>query len=368
MSPTGARPSTGVGEDGAVSAAIPSQIPHGRTARRLEWAHLPPAVRSEIEQHCGSPVVSAASQGGGFTPGFASVLTCADGSRHFVKAASTAAQRPFAASYREEARKLRALPDTIPAPHLLWTIDADWVVLGLEYVEARAPRRPWRIGELNACLDALESLADLLTPCPPGLGLDPITDEMATWPAFWDHVNATRDLPHGDEAAALAADFAGSVAGQTLVHTDVRDDNVLLAKDGRTLFCDWNWPTIGADWLDSLFTLIGPRGDGLDVDGGDRRAAPAARRTPGTPRSGAGRHLRLLPALGRRARAADLAVRPRHPTLAGRGRLGLALRTPGLAGVTAPRAVADLGLPTLNEFRRTESRRILAGAARRLGS
>jgi len=64
----------------------------------------------------------------------------------------------------------------------------------------------------------------------------------------------------------LAADFAGSVAGETLVHTDVRDDNVLLATDGRTLFCDWNWPTVGADWLDSLFMLIGPRGDGLDVE------------------------------------------------------------------------------------------------------
>src|SRR5207342_2513586 len=127
-----------VSEDGAVSAAIPNPIPYGRTARRLEWPHLPPAVRSEIEQRCGSPVVTAESQGGGFTPGFASVLTCEDGSRHFVKAASTAAQRSFAASYREEARKLQALPDTIPAPRLLWTIDAEWVVLGLEYVEARA--------------------------------------------------------------------------------------------------------------------------------------------------------------------------------------------------------------------------------------
>jgi hypothetical protein len=254
-----------VREDGAVSTAIPSPIPHGRTARRLEWAHLPPAVRGEIEQRCGSPVVSAESQGGGFTPGFASVLTCADGSRHFVKAASAVAQRTFAASYREEARKLQALPDTIPAPRLLWTIDADWVVLGLEYVEARAPRRPWRTDELDACLDVLESMADLLTPPPPDLDLDPITDELAAWPAFWDHVNATRDLPHGDEAAELAAGFADAVAGRTLVHTDVRDDNVLLAADGRTLLCDWNWPTVGADWLDSLFLLIGPRGDGLDV-------------------------------------------------------------------------------------------------------
>jgi hypothetical protein len=49
------------------------------------------------------------------------------------------------------------------------------------------------------------------------------------------------------------------------VHTDVRDDNILLTSDGRALLCDWNWPMVGAAWLDSLFLLIGPRGDGLDV-------------------------------------------------------------------------------------------------------
>jgi hypothetical protein len=249
-----------------VTPAIPTTIPHGRTARRLEWAHLPRPVRARIEEHCGSPVTRAVSQGGGFTPGFASVLTCEDGSRHFVKAASTAAQRMFAASYREEARKLRALPDGIPAPRLLWSEDDDWVVLGLEYVEARAPRRPWRKADLDACLDALETVATVLTPVPPDLDLDPFADDLGTWPAFWDHVRATRDLPHADEAAALAAGFAEVVGGETLVHTDVRDDNVLLTTDGRALFCDWNWPCAGADWLDSLVMLIGPRGDGLDVE------------------------------------------------------------------------------------------------------
>jgi Phosphotransferase enzyme family len=253
-------------EDVAVSPAIPTTIPHGRTARRLEWPHLPPPVRAAIEHRCGSPVVAAESQGAGFTPGFASVLTCEDGSRHFVKAASTAAQRMFATSYREEARKLRALPDTIPAPRLLWDIDGDWVVLGLEYVEARAPRRPWRPEDLDTCLDALEQLADRLTPVPPGLELDSVADELAEWPSFWDHVRATRELPHADEAAELAASFAEVVGGETLVHTDVRDDNVLLTPDGRALFCDWNWPIVGASWLDSVFMLIGPRGDGLDVE------------------------------------------------------------------------------------------------------
>ncbi len=245
---------------------MPSPIPHGRTARRLEWPHLPPSVRGDIEERCGSPVVEAISQGGGFTPGFASVLVCPDGSRHFVKAASTTAQRVFAESYREEARKVRALPETVPAPRLLWLDEGDWVVLGLEYVEARAPRRPWRADELGLCLDAAEQVADLLTPVPEGLELDGIETEFADWPALWDTVRDRDERPHADGAAALAATYAEVTGGETLVHTDLRDDNVLLTPDGRALFCDWNWPVLGAPWLDSLILLISPRGDGVDVE------------------------------------------------------------------------------------------------------
>lgn len=249
-----------------MTRAIPSPVPRGRTARRLEWAHLPPQVRSRIEERCGSRVVEAVSQGGGFTPGFASVLTCADGSRHFVKAASTAAQRAFAESYREEGRMLQALPTAVPAPRLLWSEDGDWVILGLEYVDARPPRRPWRMDELDQCLDALELVAELLTPAPPELGLEDIETAFAAWPAFWDGVRAQRDLPHADEAAGLAAGFADVAGGDTLVHTDVRDDNVLLTTDRGALFCDWNWPVAGAPWVDSLLLLMGPRGDGFDVE------------------------------------------------------------------------------------------------------
>ena len=247
---------------------IPTTIPHGRTARRLEWAHLPPHVRRLVEVRCGSPVAAAASQGAGFTPGFASVLTCEDGTRHFVKAASTKAQRMFAESYREEARKLVALPPSTPAPRLEWLHDADdWVVLGLEHVDARSPRRPWRPAELDRTLEMLTTAATVLTPVPDTLELDTFADEFADWPGHWEHVRATRPgLAHLDEAAALAARFREACAGDSVVHTDVRDDNVLLCADGRTLLCDWNWPVRGAAWLDSLFILIGPRGDGLDVE------------------------------------------------------------------------------------------------------
>ncbi len=251
---------------------LPTTIPHGRTARRLEWQHLPPAIRALIERRCGAPVVEAVSQGGGFTAGFASVLVCADGSRHFVKAASAKAQRLHAEAYREEARKLTALPAAAPAPRLLWLYDAeDWVVLGVEHVAARAPYRPWRQGDLDRCLAAVEVVAETLTPPPPELGLAPIATEWADWPAYWDRLRATPpDLPgfaaHVDEAATLAARFPDVSVGATVVHTDIRDDNLLLAADGRTLLCDWNWPVVGAAWLDTVLLMIGPRGDGLDVE------------------------------------------------------------------------------------------------------
>ena len=244
----------------------PTTIPHGGTARRLEWPHLPPHVRALVERRCGSPVVEAVSQGAGFTPGFASVLTCADGSRHFVKAASARAQRMFAEAYREEARKLAALPVEAPAPRLLWVHDTgdpdDWVVLGIEHVAARQPARPWVEADLAACVRMTEQLAITLTPAPAGLGVDDFATEFEDWPAYWADVRRE----HAGRAGALAARFREVTGGSTLVHTDIRDDNLMLAEDGRVLLCDWNWPVVGAAWLDTLLLLIGPRGDGCDVD------------------------------------------------------------------------------------------------------
>jgi aminoglycoside phosphotransferase (APT) family kinase protein len=214
-------------------------------------------------------VVSAISQTSGFTPGFASVLVCEDGSRHFVKAASVKAQRLFADSYREEARKLAALPDTVPAPRLLWHLDDDWVVLGIEYVAARAPHRPWHEDDLDALLDALEQTADALTPPPASLALDTAEADFAPLLDGWAGIHASRtdlDPHHLAETEALARRYTEVVGGRTLVHTDIRSDNVLIDPAGRALVCDWNWPVLGAAWFDSFAALIGPRGEGLDVD------------------------------------------------------------------------------------------------------
>ena len=155
-------------------------VPVGRTARRLEWQFLPPHVRSLIEERCGSPVVDADSQGAGFTPGFASVLTCEDGSRHFVKAASAKAQRMFAESYREEARKLGALPDDVPAPRLLWVArrTTGWCSASST---SRRGRRAGRGGRPTSTPPSTRSRPwpTQLTPAPDGLELDTFAEEFA---------------------------------------------------------------------------------------------------------------------------------------------------------------------------------------------
>lgn len=240
-------------------------VPRGRTARRLDWMLLPPMLRRHIEGRLGSRVVRADSAGAGFTPGFASVLTCADGTRHFVKAASKVAQRPFADAYREEARNLGALPAGLPVPRLLWCHEDDlWVVLAMEYVAGANPVRPWGQDQLEACLDSLEVLTDALTP--PPMRLRTFAQEMGGCLEGWDHVRRTSPaLPHLDEAAELAGGFADVTAGDTLVHSDTREDNFLLTERGA-LLCDWSWPVVGATWIDTVVLLVPAHGDGIDAD------------------------------------------------------------------------------------------------------
>lgn len=268
MAPPGPAPGTMC----AMTSTPPSRPRAERTAHRLEWPFLPPHVRTLVEERCGSAVEHAESATAGFTPGFASVLTCADGSKHFVKAASVKAQRAIAASYREEARKLGALPPSVRAPRLLWSHDDDdWVVLGIEYVEGSNPSRPWRQTDLDACLDAIEMATAALTPPPAGLALGSFADEFAALPSYWQELRDTApSLPgfaeHADGAARLAEGFAEVTAGDSVVHTDLRADNFLLDPTGRAWICDWNWPVRGAAWIDTVLLLLGPREDGLDVE------------------------------------------------------------------------------------------------------
>lgn len=245
-----------------------AQVPHGHTARRLEWQHLHPDVRRVVEHRLGSPVRETRSMGAGFTPGFASVVEGEDGNRLFVKAASKVAQRRIAASYGEEARKRALLPATLPAPQLLWVEDtAGWVVLATEYVDGTSPSRPWRADELDRCLDALTTVAEATEVIPPGLDLLPLHEDLPALSTGWDDVAEELPAwPHLEEVRELAHSYAELPDAEHLVHADARDDNFILTRDGRALLCDWDWPALGPVWQDVVDLLVTAHGDGHDAD------------------------------------------------------------------------------------------------------
>ena len=252
-------------------------IPVRATARRPRWEQLPHAVRAAIEVAAGSEVITTWSAGTGFTPGFASRLDLADGTRIFVKAASSADDTqhgwPISNAYREELRKLSLLSHDIGAPALQWhrELEAEgeqWIVLGFEYADATPPRRPWRAEQLRSVLDAFVEHASELAVVPPELELESLADHLlATYPERLERIG---DLEGDSEwlgvVANLCAEGWEQLAGTGVVHMDLRDDNVLINDAGRVWFVDWNWPVMGPPWVDPVCILLSARGDGLDVE------------------------------------------------------------------------------------------------------
>lgn len=241
------RGNSGLGDDDRMHPP-----PVGSTGSRQQWPQLPARVRAGIENRLGSPVVGAVNQAGGFSPGLAARVRCADGRRAFVKAVGTRLNPESPDIYRAEARVVRRLPGGVPVPLLRDTYDdGDWVALIFDEIDGRMPHEPWRTDELQRVVEAVTSLSAALTPCPlddvhpaaeeiraemlgyRGLAADP-PDDLDPW-----------ERRHLEQLAELAGSALKHVDGDTLVHFDLRADNILLT-DERVWFVDWPWAIRGA--------------------------------------------------------------------------------------------------------------------------
>ncbi|GAB2452097.1 hypothetical protein GCM10027262_76630 [Nocardia tengchongensis] len=54
--------------------------------------------------------------------------------------------------------------------------------------------------------------------------------------------------------------------GETLLHTDLRPDNLLVTAGGTVVVVDWAWPCRGAAWVDLAFLAPAIAGAGIDPD------------------------------------------------------------------------------------------------------
>jgi hypothetical protein len=310
---------------------------------RTPYPDIPERVRAWVSAELGSPVVSRSEQVGGFSPGCATRVVGADGTRAFVKAVGTELNPDTPTLFRREIDVLALIGDDP-----LWAglrasyDDGHWVALLLEDVDGGHPdlADDAQMGQLLLAADALsDRLSRVVVPPGPHAqefahpGLIDVRASFGRWLGAFDHLEeipaellVSRVRDDTDRCRALVAGLLEDDE-RRLTHWDIRNDNLLRRGDGSIVFVDWGAAGVGPSWVDPLLARL------------ERVESPwfdaAVARSPALVAAGDDRVTGWLLGIG-----VYLAWRSIHP--------------------------AGASLPTLNEFRRTEARRFLGAAARRL--
>ena len=231
---------------------------------RQPWESVALHVRERIESRLQAPVAQVVNQPSGFSPGAAARLVLADGSRVFVKAASSVPNAETPDMHRREAVVAASLPNRVPAPKLRDSFDdGDWVALCFDDINGHQPAEPWDKAELDKVLAVIAELAEVDTaPVAKALDHDPL-DGMNFWRRAAGQLGESSRLPIPDDPwiranierlVELEALAPAAIKGNSLVHADLRADNILLTPS-QVFFVDWPHASLGAPWVDLVFLL-----------------------------------------------------------------------------------------------------------------
>ena len=254
--------------------------PYDTTAVRPDWADLPADLRAAISARLDARVTWASTAGGGFTHGFAGVLQTVAGDRVFIKAASLIDQRHLSDWYAREAAVTAVLPAGLAVARPRWTLTAaGHYVICLDAIDGRMPGLPWGTAELAATLATYGTVAEALrvpTAELIALGAPRLADLARADLSWWAELATGREtLPNIPavaqhrlpELAALEARLPGYAESTSMIHGDLRVDNVLLDAAGAAWLCDWTWLCFGPPWFDLAGLLVTAYASGLDADG-----------------------------------------------------------------------------------------------------
>jgi aminoglycoside phosphotransferase (APT) family kinase protein len=252
------------------------------TGVHLPYVSVPEAVKAWVESAAGAAVLAVADLDGGFSPGCCTLLALASGRRVFVKAVGTELNPDSPAMHRREAQIATALPRLAQVPRLLDTYDdGDWVALMFDEVTGAPPRRPWDRRELDRVLADLATLHRALTPAP--IAVERMSERQSAMLRGWRALAESASLEdvddwsrrHLDRLVELEADCPGALdAGDTLLHGDIRSDNLLIGASS-THFVDWPHAAIGTlafdlvGWAPSVVLEGGPDPEALLARYGD---------------------------------------------------------------------------------------------------
>jgi Phosphotransferase enzyme family len=224
----------------------------------LPWAQVPPAVQTWAAGVGGGVPGSARDVPGGFSPGATTVLDCPGGAI-FVKAVGSALNPESPEFHRREAVISASLPAAPQFPRLLDVYDdGDWVALAFAAIAGRPPAHPWDELELRAAVGALDALHAALTPNPVPHA-PRAADRLRPLFGGWAELAALTSPPAGlsawssrhlDRLASLESGWLEAVTGSTLLHGDVRSDNLLVTARGAVVVVDWPHACVGTPVFD----------------------------------------------------------------------------------------------------------------------
>ncbi len=234
----------------------------------LEW------LAARVARVMGSRVEFGRPVSGGYTPATRWSVTLADGRRAFVKGGADSPTSPVARWLRLERRAYEDIAAPYMAAVLGWDDDGNFPLLILEDLSLAAWPPPWNEQRIAAVRVMLETVAR--TPAP--AWAEDLESRERVHLSGWRRVQQdpgpflSLGLCDGrwlrDALPALIASGASAaLGGDSLVHLDVRSDNMCFVPEGtseRAVLIDWNWCGRGnADldlmlWLPSLHAEGGP--------------------------------------------------------------------------------------------------------------
>jgi hypothetical protein len=229
-------------------------------------------VKERLVALLGSEVVSLEQVcGRGYTAAGRYRVRLGDGRRVFAK---LGVEELTSGWLREEHLVYSQVSGQFIPPLLGWDDDGAAPMLVLpDYGDAfDAP--PWTDERIAAVHESLRLLRE--TAPPPDLPRVERFDEMR---GRWDRIAAdpvaflsvgvcSRKWLDANVGALQAAAHSAPLAGEALLHFDVRSDNIAFVE-GRAILVDWNWSSRGnpdvdvAAWLPSLHAEGGPEPDAL---------------------------------------------------------------------------------------------------------
>jgi aminoglycoside phosphotransferase (APT) family kinase protein len=258
-----------------------------RQGERIAWADVPETTRAATEAVLGSPVVAYRSATAGFSPGPAGRATLSDGRQVFVKSCGPELNPVTPTLIRAEHAVLRELPPEVPAPAVVaYVDDGSWVTLVTEFVDGVTPTAPLSPSDVDAALGLLTTIASVEAPTSPTFRTVPDTVQLRGWQQLLDDIAADDGKPPArlDEwsrrnlvrCAAPERPWNDAVAGDHLLHLDLRTDNIVIGAD-RTVAVDWANGGRGAPWVDLIAMLPAMELDGGPTPGEVLRRHPIGR-------------------------------------------------------------------------------------------